>query len=90
MALTAKISSASDHIIEELVNTTGKSKIDIIEEALKSYRFQERMRRLNEEYERLQSDKKAWTTELEERKELDGGLSVQVFMAARCFVFQQF
>jgi hypothetical protein len=74
MALTARISSASDHIIEELVNTTGKSKVDIIEEALKSYRFHERMRLLNEEYERLRSDKKAWAKELEERKELEGTL----------------
>ena len=74
MALTARISAASDHIIEELVNTTGKSKVDIIEEALKSYRFHERMRLLNEEYERLRSDKKAWGEELEERKQLEGTL----------------
>ncbi len=74
MALTARISPVSDHIIEELVSTTGKSKVDIIEEALKSYRFHERMRLLNEEYERLQKDKKAWAEELEERKELEGTL----------------
>lgn len=74
MALTARISSTSDQIIEELVNTTGKTKVDIIEEALKSYRFHERMRLLNDEYERLRSDKKAWAEELKERKELDGTL----------------
>lgn len=74
MALTARISPASDHIIEELVSTTGKSKVEIIEEALKSYRFHERMRLLNEEYENLRSDKKAWAEELKERKELEGTL----------------
>lgn len=74
MALTARISSASDHIIEELVNTTGKSKIDIIEEALKSYRFHERMRLLTEEYKSLQEDPKAWNQELKERNELEGTL----------------
>jgi len=72
MALTSRISPATDHIIEELVQATGKSKVDIIEEALKFYRFHERMRLLNEEYERLRSDKKAWAEELEERKELEG------------------
>lgn len=74
MASTARISSVSDHIIEELVSTTGKSKVEIIEEALKSYRFHERMRILREEYEGLQADKKAWAEELKERKELEGTL----------------
>lgn len=74
MALTARISLASDHIIGELVNSTGKSKIDIIEEALKSYRFHERMRLLNEEYKKLRSDTRAWGSEIEERTELEGTL----------------
>ena len=56
------------------MQTTGKTKIDIIEDALKSYRFHERMRILNDEYERLRSDKKAWAEELEERQELEGTL----------------
>ncbi len=43
MALTARISGESDDILKELVNKTGKSKIEIIDEALKSYRFHERM-----------------------------------------------
>jgi hypothetical protein len=74
MASTARISTTSDHIIDELITTTGKSKVDIIEEALKSYRFHERMRLLHQEYEILQSDKKAWADELKERKELEGTL----------------
>lgn len=74
MALTARISQTSDHIIEELVNVTGKAKIYIIEEALKYYRFHERMKLLNNEYEQLRSDKQAWEAELEERKELEGTL----------------
>lgn len=74
MASTARISSTSEHIIEELMTTTGKSKVDIIEEALKSYHFHERMKILHEDYERLRSDKKAWAEELKERKELEGTL----------------
>lgn len=74
MALTARISPISDHIIEELVNTTGKSKIIIIEEALKSYRFHERMKLLDEAYIKLQSNKKAWNKELEERNQFEGTL----------------
>lgn len=54
------------------VSTTGKTKVEIINEALESHRYQERMQILNEQYERLRSDKKAWKEELQERKELDG------------------
>lgn len=75
MAKTARISPTSDHIIEELMVTTRKNKIDIIEEALKFYRFGERMRLLTEEYEKLQSDEKAWKEELTERTELEGTLN---------------
>ena len=74
MALTARISQNSDLIIQDLVLKTGKTKIEIINEALESYRYQERMRMLNEQYERLRSDKKAWEQELTEREELEGTL----------------
>ncbi len=74
MALTARISRSTDHIIEELVRTTGKSKIVIIEEAVRAYRFHERMKILNEEYEILQSNRSAWIKELGERRELEGTL----------------
>lgn len=74
MALTARISSTSDVIIDELVKKTGKSKIVIIEEALEAYRHRERMRLFNESYEKLKEDKKAWAKELESREELDGTL----------------
>lgn len=74
MALTARISQNSDAIIQELVLKTGKTKVEIIEEALESYRYYERMRTLSEQYERLRSDKKAWEQELKERQELDGTL----------------
>ena len=74
MALTARISPASDAIIHELANKTGKSKIVIIEEALESYRFRERMRMFNESYKTLQGDQKKWDQELEDREELEGTL----------------
>ena len=74
MALTARISQNSDAIIQEIVSKTGKTKIEIIDEALESYRYHERMRVLNEQYESLRSDEKAWGEELKERQELDGTL----------------
>lgn len=75
MAHTARISPESDEIIDELVRKTRKSKIIIIEEALKSYRFQERMRLFNESYNKLKNDPTAWSQELAERSELEGTLS---------------
>lgn len=74
MTLTARISSLSDVILHELVDKTGKSKIAIIEEALESYRFRERMRLFNESYARLKADKKNWAQELADREELEGTL----------------
>ncbi len=74
MAHTARISSMSDDIIKDLVDKTGKSKIVIIEEALESYRFRERMRLFNESYAKLRANKKAWAQELKEREELEGTL----------------
>lgn len=71
----ARISPASDAIIDEIAAKTGKSKIEIIDEALEAYSFQERMRVLNDEFERLRSDEQKWKQELEERNELEGTLS---------------
>lgn len=74
MALTARISPESDDIIQEMVLQTGKTKIEIIHEALECYRVKERMRLFNESYQRLKSTKKAWKQELEEREILEGTL----------------
>lgn len=74
MASTVRISLNSDQMIKELVKSTKKSKVDIMEEALKLYRFHERMSLLEEEYQRLRSDEEAWSQELDERKELEGTL----------------
>ncbi len=56
------------------MNKTGKSKKKVIEEALIFYRYRERMRLFNESYERLKVDKKAWASELADRKILEGTL----------------
>lgn len=74
MASTARISSQSNAIISELMLQTGKTKIEIIEEALRSYLYHKRMELLNEQYERLRSDEKAWNDELQERRDLEGTL----------------
>ena len=75
MAQTARISSRSDHIIQEMSVLTGKSKVEIIESALETYRHIERMRVFNESYQRLSKDKSAWDEELEDRNNLEGTLS---------------
>lgn len=72
---TARLSHQSDLIIEEMIAATGKSKIQIIQEALESYRFKERMRLFNESYQKLRSNKKAWQQELKEREELENTLN---------------
>lgn len=74
MAQTARISSRSDTIINEMSMLTGMSKIEIIESALEVYRHNERMRLLNESHKQLQSDKSAWKEELSDREELEGTL----------------
>ena len=74
MALTARISHNSDAIIQEIASKTGKTKIEIIDEALESYRYFERMRILNEQYEALRADGNAWEQELGMRQELEGTL----------------
>lgn len=74
MSYTSRISVKSDEIIHEMISITGKAKIEIIEEALEIYRYQERMRLFNEAYDKLKSDKKSWKQELKERQELEGTL----------------
>ena len=74
MAQTARISSRSDSIIKEMISLTGRSKVEVIELALETYRRNERMRLLNEAYKNLQSNKSAWKQELKEREELEGTL----------------
>jgi len=75
MAQTARISSRSDLIIQEMVSLTGHSKVEVIEHALETYRRNERMRLMNEAYQTLQSDKSAWKEELKDRKELEGTIA---------------
>lgn len=74
MNTTTRISINSSVIINELKRKTGKSKVQIIDEALESYRYHEKMRILKEQYECLRVDEKAWEKELEDRRELDGTL----------------
>ncbi|NGX58421.1 MAG: hypothetical protein K940chlam3_01328 [Chlamydiae bacterium] len=54
MAETARISEKSDAIIQDMVELTGKPKIEIIEDALVTYKHHERMRLLNESFENLE------------------------------------
>lgn len=74
MAHISRILAKRDAIIQEMVSITGKPKIEIREEALEPYCYQERMRLFNEGYNKLKSDKRAWQRELKERKELEGTL----------------
>lgn len=75
MAQTARISSRSDLIIQEMVSLTGYSKVEVIEHALETYRRNERMRLMNQGYKNLQLDKSAWQEELKDREELEGTIA---------------
>jgi hypothetical protein len=59
MVKTVRISSKSDHILEEIQALTGKSKIEIVEAALDAYRHYERMRLVNESSKNYQSKEAA-------------------------------
>lgn len=71
MTQTVRISPKSDTIIHEMSMMTGKSKVEIIESALETYRHNERMRLFNAGYQALRKSKKKWATEQSERKDLD-------------------
>ncbi len=75
MAQTARISPRTDAIIQEMAALTGKSKVEVIELALEIYRRSERMRLMNEGYERLRSNQESWNEELKEREEWEGTLT---------------
>jgi len=75
MAQTARISSRSDSIIQEMISLTGFSKVEVIEHALETYRRNERMRLMNEAYQTLKSNKSAWEEELKDREELEGTIA---------------
>lgn len=74
MAANARISKKTDLIVHEIASMTGKTKIEILEEAVSSYHHKEKMKALNESFAKLKSNKKAWKQELMERKELEGTL----------------
>lgn len=74
MAQTTRISSKSDRIIQEITVLTGMSKVEIVEAALEIYRHYERMRLLNESYQRLRSNESAWEEEEKQRRILEGTL----------------
>jgi hypothetical protein len=75
MAQTSRISKRSDAIIKEMTYLTGYTKVEVIEHALETYRRRERMRLMNEGYNRLKSRKTEWNEELKEREELEGTLT---------------
>ena len=74
MGQTTRINKKSDMLLKKMVSLTGMNKVEILEEALKVYLHYESMRCLNNDFERLRSNKKAWNEEVEERNILEGTL----------------
>lgn len=66
----AKISEKTNEMVEELRTLTGKSKIELLENAMCFYRHNERMRMFNENYETLKSNSESWKEEIEERNKI--------------------
>jgi molybdopterin synthase catalytic subunit len=71
MNYQAKISGRSKKIIQEIVHETGESQIDVIEHAVLAYHREWRMHKINESYEKLRRNEKAWKEELDERSHLE-------------------
>jgi molybdopterin synthase catalytic subunit len=67
MTIPAKISGRSKKIIQEIVHETGETQIAVIEHAVMSYHREWRMQKINEAYDKLRKNKKAWKEELKER-----------------------
>jgi phosphoglycerate-specific signal transduction histidine kinase len=58
-----------------MIHFTGKTKVEIIELALETYRHPLRMQLLNESYQHLREDEREWQEELIERDEIEGTLN---------------
>lgn len=69
MSKIIRISDSAYRDLAQLEAATGNSKQQILEEALEIIKREMFFKKLNEEYEVLQSDDKAWQEELEERAE---------------------
>jgi len=74
MAVSAKISEKTKQVADLLVSETGDKQIDIIEKAVILYLRRWKIDHLNESFQELRKDKKAWKKMEEERKTLDGTL----------------
>jgi predicted transcriptional regulator len=73
---TAKISDQSAHRLDRLQRRFHKSKIVLIDLALKQFEDQIFLEEINAGYARLKADKNAWNEELKERQELEGTIEV--------------
>ena len=74
MAISAKISEKTREITEVLTAKTGMKQIDVIEEAVIYYLHFSRIKMLNDSFEVLRKDTKAWKEIEKERKALEGTL----------------
>jgi hypothetical protein len=67
-APTVRISEASRQLLEELVEQTGQSVTDVLDQALLVYRRKLFLEQVNAGYAALRADSEAWAEHLAERK----------------------
>ena len=72
---TIRISRDTHEMLKDLARQQARSLHDVIETALQSYRQRVMMQEMNEDFEALKKDKKAWESELKERRQWDNTLS---------------
>lgn len=72
---TIRISRDTHEMLKDLARQQDRSLHDVIETALQAYRQRVMMQEMNEDFTTLKKNKKAWESELKERRLWDNTLS---------------
>ena len=68
MATQLRVNETIHNVIKNLARESGESMQSIVEKAVARYKRELFLESLNQDFRQLRDDKKAWKTELEERR----------------------
>jgi hypothetical protein len=71
---TVRISESAHQLLKDLAEQTGQAMMDILDQALDTYRRKLFFEQMNAGYAALQADPEAWAEHLEERQQWDATL----------------
>lgn len=74
-APTVRISEASHRVLRELAEQTGQTMMDVVAQALDSYRRKLFFEQMDAGYAELRADPNAWAEHLAERQQWDATLA---------------